>query len=94
MVTAACLAMSFALSIFFLVPIHPSHVGLVIEDMTEKEMLVATAFENKDIFDKVIKDENAEQGRKSTVEDKVAELKNTNEFDQLRTSVVQSSQAK
>jgi hypothetical protein len=69
-------------------------VGLVIEDMTEDEMLVATAFENKDIFDKVIKDENAEQGRKSTVEDKVAELKKTNEFDELRSSVVQSSQAK
>ncbi len=94
MVTAACLAMSFALSIFFLVPIHPSHVGLVIEDMTEDEMLVATAFENKDIFDKVIKDENAEEGRKSTVEAKVAELKNTNEFDQLKNSVVTSSQAK
>ena len=66
----------------------------IFEKMTEDEMLVATAFENKDIFDKVIKDENAEEGRKSTVEAKVAELKNTNEFDQLKNSVVTSSQAK
>jgi len=74
MVAAASFALIFAFSIFFFVPLHPSHVGLIIEDMTHNELLITCAIENKDVFDKVVRDNNLEEGRKSTVEDKVAEV--------------------
>jgi hypothetical protein len=54
MVLAAGLALTFALTIFFFLPIHPSEVGIEIEDLTSKEMLVATAMENKNVFDKIV----------------------------------------
>jgi hypothetical protein len=54
MVLAAGLALTFALTIFFFLPIHPSEVGIEIEDLTSKEMLVATAMENKKVFDKIV----------------------------------------
>ena len=54
MVTAACLAFTFALAIFFFLPIHPSDVGIEIEELTENEMLMTTAMENKKVFEKVV----------------------------------------
>jgi hypothetical protein len=47
--------------IFFFVPLHPSHIGLVIEDMTANELLIATAIENKDVFNKVLIDNNPKE---------------------------------
>lgn len=67
----------FALSIFFFVPLHPSHVGLVIEDMTANELLIATVLENKDAFDKVLISDDDRIERSQSVADKVADLKNT-----------------
>ena len=46
-VIAAGLALTFALLIFFFLPVHPSDVGIEIEELTPKEVLVATAMENK-----------------------------------------------
>jgi hypothetical protein len=76
MVVASSCALMFALSIFFFVPLHPSHVGLVIEDMTANELLIATVLENKDAFDKVLIDDDQIE-RSQSVADKVADLKNT-----------------
>ena len=42
------------LLIFFFLPVHPSEVGIEIEDLTPKEMLVATAMENKGLYDKIV----------------------------------------
>jgi hypothetical protein len=61
MVVAGSCALMFALSIFFFVPLHPSHVGLAIEDMTANELLIATAIENKDVFNKVLIDNNPKE---------------------------------
>jgi hypothetical protein len=45
MIIAASLAFIFALCIFFFVPLHPSHVGVYIEDMDEKEILEYSAMQ-------------------------------------------------
>jgi hypothetical protein len=34
MVVAACFAFTFAIAIFFFLPIHPSDVGIEIEELT------------------------------------------------------------
>ena len=78
MVIAACLALSFALTIFFFLPIHPSEVGIQIEELTQKEMLVATAMENKKVFNKIVTNSVVE-GSKSKAEI-VAEVQKTIEY--------------
>jgi hypothetical protein len=40
MVVASCLALSFALTIFFFLPIHPSDVGVEIEEDSDNERLI------------------------------------------------------
>jgi hypothetical protein len=56
MVVAGALAFTFAVSIFFFLPIHPSDVGIEIEELTPKEMLIATAMENNKVFEKIVAD--------------------------------------
>jgi MFS family permease len=53
MVVASCFAVTFALSIFFFLHKDPKELGIQIEDMTEKEMLLATATE-KEVFENVV----------------------------------------
>ena len=53
---AGALAFTFAVSIFFFLPIHPSDVGIEIEELTPKEMLIATAMENNKVFEKIVAD--------------------------------------
>jgi hypothetical protein len=69
-VLAAALALTFALLIFFFLPVHPSEVGIEIEDLTPKEMLVATAMENKELYDKIVTN-NVEERSKAQIVDEV-----------------------
>lgn len=66
-VIAAGLALTFALLIFFFLPVHPSDVGIEIEELTPKEMLVATAMENKQVYDKIVTN-NVVESSKSKAE--------------------------
>ncbi len=66
-VIAAGLALTFALLIFFFLPVHPSDVGIEIEELTFKEMLVATAMENKQVYDKIVTN-NVVESSKSKAE--------------------------
>jgi hypothetical protein len=45
MVVASCLALTFALTIFFFLPIHPSDVGVEIEEVSQSEDLIPSAKE-------------------------------------------------
>lgn len=79
---AAAFALTFALTIFFFLPIHPSDVGIQIEELTKKEMLVATAMENKKVFDKVV----SVDGRSKSVVENIAEVEKTREFNHIKQS--------
>jgi hypothetical protein len=46
-----------AIIFFFLVP-HPQDIGIYVEEMTEKEVLIATAT-TKEVYDKVIRNSTA-----------------------------------
>jgi hypothetical protein len=56
MVVAGALALTFAVSIFFFLPIHPAEVGIEIEELTPKELLIASAIENEKVFEKIVAD--------------------------------------
>jgi hypothetical protein len=68
-VLAAALALTFALLIFFFLPVHPSEVGIEIEDLTPKEMLVATAMENKELYDKIVTNNVIERSKAQIVDE-------------------------
>ena len=55
MVVASALALIFAVTIFFFIHPTPQEVGIQIEDMTEKEILIASALDNKEVYDSIIK---------------------------------------
>ncbi len=65
MVVASAFALTFAITIFFFLPIHPSDVGIQIEELTNKEMLIASGMDNKEVYNKVVK---VDQHNVSTVE--------------------------
>lgn len=68
-VLAAALALTFALLIFFFLPVHPSEVGIEIEDLTPKEMLVATAMENKELYNKIVTNNVVERSKAEIVDE-------------------------
>ena len=43
MVLASILALTMCLIIFFFLVPHPEQIGITVEEMTEKEILIATA---------------------------------------------------
>jgi hypothetical protein len=61
MVVASCLALTFALTIFFFLPIHPSDVGVEIDEVSQSEDLIPSAKESN-------------QGAKNTKTKNITEL--------------------
>jgi sugar phosphate permease len=54
MVVAAIFAAIIGLIVFFFLVPHPEQIGIYVEEMTEKEILIATATQ-KDVFNNVIR---------------------------------------
>jgi sugar phosphate permease len=63
MVLASILALVMCLTIFFFLVPHPEQIGITVEEMTEKEILIATATQ-KEVYDNVIRNSiSANAGR-------------------------------
>lgn len=54
MVVATVTSFLIALTVFFFLIPHPLDVGIFVEELTEKEVLIAVATE-KDVFEQVIR---------------------------------------
>ena len=72
MVVASIFAFSFAIAIFFFLPIHPSEVGIEIEELTQNEMLIQSALENKKVFEKIVTNPTGEANSKAELAEEVA----------------------
>ena len=53
MIVAASFTTIFTLLIFFFIVPDPEDIGIIVEEMTEKEALIASASE-KEVFDRII----------------------------------------
>jgi sugar phosphate permease len=54
MVISSGIAIVIAITIFFFLVPHPENIGIYVEEMTEKEVLIATAT-TKEVYDNVIR---------------------------------------
>jgi hypothetical protein len=68
MVISAGFAIGIALTVFFFLIPHPENIGIYVEEMTEKEVLIATAT-TKEVYNNVIR--NSVQVTPSDVREQV-----------------------
>jgi MFS family permease len=67
MVVASALALIFTFTIYFFLIPHPEQIGITVEEMTEKEILIAAATQ-KDVYENVIRNSIAANAGRQTMD--------------------------